>query len=48
MCDMMLWHIIVCHVEGKLNEWIKLFKNMLKGYKTLFIIDGCSAEGETK
>ena len=31
---------IVCDVEGKLNEWIKLFKN------TLFIIDDCSAEGE--
>ena len=37
---------IVCDVEGKLNEWIKLFKNMLKGYQTLFIIDDCSAEGE--
>ena len=33
-------------VEGKLNEWIKLFKNTLKGYQTLFIIDDCSAEGE--
>ena len=37
---------IVCDVEGKLNKWIKLFKNMLKGYQTLFIIDDCSAEGE--
>ena len=37
---------IVCDVEGKLNEWIKLFKNMLKGYQTLFSIDDCSAEGE--
>ena len=35
---------IVC--EGKLNEWIKLFKNTLKGHQTLFIIDDCSAEGE--
>ena len=32
--------------EGKLNEWIKLFKSALKGYQTLFIIDDCSAEGE--
>ena len=32
--------------EGKLNEWIKLFKSVLKGYQTLFIIDDCSAEGE--
>ena len=23
---------IVCDVEGKLNEWIKLFKNALKGH----------------
>ena len=37
---------IVCDVEGKLNEWIKLFKNMLKGHQTLFIINDCSAEGE--
>ena len=37
---------IVCEVEGKLNEWIRLFKNMLKGHQTLFIIDDCSAEGE--
>ena len=37
---------IVRDAEGKLNEWIKLFKNMLKGYQTLFIMDDCSAEGE--
>ena len=37
---------IVCDVEGKLNEWIKLFKNTLKGYQTLFIIYDCSAEDE--
>ena len=38
---------IVCDVNGLLNEWIKLFKNtFIKGYKTLFIIDDCSAEGE--
>ena len=37
---------IVCDVERKLNEWIKLFKNALKGHQTLFIIDDCSAEGE--
>ena len=37
---------IVCDVEGKLNEWIRLFKGMLKGHQTLFIIDDCSAEGE--
>ena len=36
----------VCDVEGRLNEWIKLFKNALKGHQTLFIIDDCSAEGE--
>ena len=30
---------IVCEVEEKLNEWIRLFKNALKGYQTLFIID---------
>ena len=38
--------LIVCDVEGKLNEWIKLFKNTLEGYQTLFVIDDCSAEGE--
>ena len=37
---------IVCDIEGKLNAWIKLFKNALKGHQTLFIIDDCSAEGE--
>ena len=37
---------IVCDIEGKLNEWIKLFKNALKGHQTLFIIDDCSAESE--
>ena len=36
----------MCDVEGKLNEWIKLFKNTFKGHQTLFIIDDCSAEGE--
>ena len=36
----------VSDVEGKLNEWIKLFKNTLKSYQTLLIIDDCSAEGE--
>ena len=32
---------IVYDVEGRLNEWIKLFKNTLKGHhiQTLFIID---------
>ena len=34
---------IVCDVEGRLNEWIKLFKTALKRYQTLFIIDDCSA-----
>ena len=37
---------IVCHEEGKLNEWIKLFRNTLKFHQTFFIIDDCSAEGE--
>ena len=36
----------VCDVEGKLNEWVRLFKSLLKGHQTLFIIDDCSAEGE--
>ena len=35
---------IVCDVEGKLNEWIRLFKDTLKGHQILFIIDDCSAE----
>ena len=39
--------LIVCDVEGKLNEWTRLFKDTLKGRQTLFIIDDCSAEGET-
>ena len=37
---------IVCDVKGNLNEWIKLFKSVMKGHQTLFIIDDCSAEGE--
>ena len=37
---------IVCDIEGKLNEWISLFQNTLKGHQTLFIIDDYSAEGE--
>ena len=37
---------IVCNVEGKLNELIKLFRNTLKFHQTLFVIDDCSAEGE--
>ena len=37
---------IVCDMEGKLNEWIRLFKDTLKGHHPLFIIDDCSAEGE--
>ena len=37
---------IVCDIEGKLNKWIKLFRNTLKFHQTLFIIDDCSAEGE--
>ena len=37
---------IVCDVDGKLKEWIKLFKYKLKGHQTLFIINDRSAEGE--
>ena len=37
---------ILCDVEGKLNEWIKLLRNTLKFCQTLFIIDDCSTEGE--
>ena len=37
---------IICDVEGKFNEWIKLFRSTLKFRQTLFIIDDCSAEGE--
>ena len=44
--DRILRVFIVCDVEGKLNEWIRLFKSALKGHQTLFIIDDCSAEGE--
>ena len=36
----------MCDIEGRLNEWIKLLKNTLKGHQTLFIIDDCSVEGE--
>ena len=36
----------VFDLEGKLNEWIKLFGNTLKFRQTLFIIDDCSAEDE--
>ena len=28
---------IVCDMEGKLNEWIKLFRNTLKCRQTLFV-----------
>ena len=38
----------MCDVEGKLNKWLKLFRNMLKGCQTLFIIDDCSAVDEKK
>ena len=38
--------LIVCDVEGRLNEWIRLFRNTLKFLQTLFIIDDCSAESE--
>ena len=37
---------IVCNMDRKLNEWIKLFKNTLKLHHTLFIINDCSAQGE--
>ena len=36
----------MCDVEGKLNDWIKLFRNTLKFHQTLFIIDDCSAKVE--
>ena len=29
---------IVCDVEGKLNEWIKLFKRALKGHHCLLLM----------
>ena len=32
--------------EGKLNEWIRLFKSALKGHQRLFIIDDCNALSE--
>ena len=38
--------LIVCDVEGRLNEWIKLFKITSGDHQTLFIIDDCSVEGE--
>ena len=37
---------IVCDGEGKLNEWIRSFKDTLIGRQTLYIIDDCLAEGE--
>ena len=37
---------IMCDVEGKLKEWIKLFRNTLKFHQTLFIINDYSAEGD--
>ena len=43
---MIRMYFIVCDVEGKLNEWIRLFTDTLKGHQTLFIIDDCSAESE--
>ena len=36
----MIRMFLLCDLEGK------LFKGMLKGHQTLFIIDDCSAEGE--
>ena len=38
--------LVVCDVKGKLNEWIKLFRTILKFRQTLFIIGDCFAEGE--
>ena len=37
---------VVYDVKGNLNEWIKLFKNMLRSHQTLFITNDCSAEDE--
>ena len=37
---------LLCDVEGKLNEWIKLFRKTLKFHQALFIIDDGFAEGE--
>ena len=42
----MIRTFLSCDVDGKINEWIRLFKNTLKGHHTLFIINDCSAEGE--
>ena len=36
--------LIAYDLEGKVNQWIKLCTNALKGHQTLFIIDDCSAE----
>ena len=44
----MIRMFLLCDMEGKLNEWIKLFKDTLKGRQTLFITDDCSADGEIK
>ena len=38
--------LIAYDLEGKVNQWIKLCTNVLKGHQTLFVIDDCSAEGE--
>ena len=38
--------ILSCDVEGKLNKWIKLFRNTSKFWQTLFVISDSSAEGE--
>ena len=38
--------LIAYDLEGKVNQWIKLSTNALKGHQTLFVIDDCSAEGE--
>ena len=37
----MIRMFLLCDVEGKLNEWIRLFTDTLKGRQTLFIIDDC-------
>ena len=42
----MIRMFLLCDLERKLNEWIKLFKNTSKFHQTLFIINDCSAEGE--
>ena len=38
--------LIAYDLEGKVNQWIKLCTNALKGHQTLFVIDDCLAEGE--